>query len=175
MSQRTTGERHDLVLKPASEIFLDQVSIERFRSSYRAAFGNVIDDDPLYSAVSEGRRFPGMEHWLPFFHERMETLFDYLPGALLTLDAQVAEARDERLAHVRDFYEARQQQQAIDKKARQPQYKPVAPDALYLDATAWDRVIAQHASIDFRPFVPAEGSVAEDAGGRPRARFCRSP
>ena len=37
-------------------------------------------DDPLYEAVSEGRRHPGMEHWLPLFHDRLETLFDYLPG-----------------------------------------------------------------------------------------------
>ena len=22
----------------------------------------------------------GMEHWLPLFHERLETLFDYLPA-----------------------------------------------------------------------------------------------
>ena len=27
-------------------------------------------NDPLYEAVSEGRRHPGMEHWLPLFHEQ---------------------------------------------------------------------------------------------------------
>ena len=31
---------------------------------------------PLH-AVSEGRRHPGMEHWLPLFHDRLDTLFDY--------------------------------------------------------------------------------------------------
>ena len=25
-------------------------------------------NDPLYEAISEGRRHPGMEHWLPLFH-----------------------------------------------------------------------------------------------------------
>ena len=34
--------------------------------------------DPIYQAISEGRRYPGMEHWVPLFHESMETLVDYL-------------------------------------------------------------------------------------------------
>ena len=44
-------------------------------------------DDLLYEAVSEGRRYPGMEHWLPLFHDRLETLFDYLPGTPLATRA----------------------------------------------------------------------------------------
>ncbi len=30
-------------------------------------------------AVSAGRKHQGMEHWLPLFHERLDTLFDYVP------------------------------------------------------------------------------------------------
>ena len=30
----------------------------------------LLRDDMLYEAVSEGRRYPGMEHWLPLFHDR---------------------------------------------------------------------------------------------------------
>ena len=37
-------------------------------------------DDRLYEAVSEGRRYAGLEHWLPLFHEQLDTLFDYLAG-----------------------------------------------------------------------------------------------
>ena len=29
-----------------------------------------------------------MEHWAGLFHERMETLLDYLPGASVSLDHQ---------------------------------------------------------------------------------------
>ena len=58
---------------------LTDETISRFRQNYRAAFGAVTGGDPLYEAVSEGRRFAGMEHWLPFFYEQLETLFDYLP------------------------------------------------------------------------------------------------
>ncbi len=41
----------------------------------------------LYEAVSEGRRYPGMEHWLPLFHDKLDTLFDYLPGTPLVAGA----------------------------------------------------------------------------------------
>ncbi len=79
-TQRTTGQLPRLELVPASEAILNEETIERFRRNYRAAFGAVLGNDPLYEAVSEGRRFAGMEHWLPFFYEKLETLFDYLPG-----------------------------------------------------------------------------------------------
>ena len=174
LSQRNTGELDRLALKPASEVFLDQASIERFRSAYRHAFGTVIEDDPLYLAISEGRRFAGMEHWLPFFHAAMESVFDYMPGALVTLDPQVDEARDERLAHVRDFYEARQQQQAIDKKTKNPQYKPIDQHLLYMPVTGWQQQLDSRNVIDFRHFAPGEDSQAEDAGGRKARNFAEA-
>jgi transcription-repair coupling factor (superfamily II helicase) len=42
-------------------------------------------------ALRGGQRGPQArraEHWLPFFHDRLETLFDYLPGAPVFLDDQ---------------------------------------------------------------------------------------
>ena len=70
-----------LDLVPVSEFQLVTETIRRFRMGYVATFGAPERDDPLYEAVSEGRRHPGMEHWLPLFQERMDTLFDYLDGA----------------------------------------------------------------------------------------------
>ncbi len=43
-------------------------------------FGAATRDDALYQAVSEGRRYAGMEHWLPLFYDHLETVFDYLDG-----------------------------------------------------------------------------------------------
>ena len=53
---------------------------------YRELFGNVGGDDALYESVSAGRRYAGMEHWLPLYYESLETLFDYLPGAAVSFD-----------------------------------------------------------------------------------------
>src|SRR5262245_15211114 len=88
MSQRTTGTREEVVLLPVSEVLLTEESIARFRGGYRELFGNV-GDDALYESVSAGQRHVGMEHWLPLFHERLETLIDYCPEAIVTADHQV--------------------------------------------------------------------------------------
>ena len=80
-TQRTTEALERVELAPMSEIVLDEAATTRFRQNYRIAFGAAGTDDPLYEAVSAGRKHAGMEHWLPFFHERLETLFDYLPDA----------------------------------------------------------------------------------------------
>jgi transcription-repair coupling factor (superfamily II helicase) len=99
-SQRTLLDMRGLDLMPVSEIQLVTETIRRFRMGYVAAFGAPERGDTLYEAVSEGRRHAGMEHWLPLFHERMETLFDYLlrgpargdvrPGRRATLQAIAA-------------------------------------------------------------------------------------
>src|SRR5579871_1173352 len=70
-SQLTTGTEERIALLPASETPLDPDSISRFRSGYVAAFGAVTDDDPLYEAISAGRKHAGQEHWLPLFHKQL--------------------------------------------------------------------------------------------------------
>ena len=106
-TQRTT-EKLDLVeLAPVSEVILDEAAITRFRQNYRLEFGAAGTDDPLYEAISAGRKHQGAEHWLPFFHEELETLFDYLPAATITLDDQLTRARLARWDGIADQYETR--------------------------------------------------------------------
>ncbi len=103
LTQRSSGTADGIVLKPVNEVLLDEVAIQRFRTRYREQFGTVADDDLLYEAVSAGRRYIGMEHWLPLYYESLETLFDYLPDAAVTLDHQAEDAYGERLAAIADF------------------------------------------------------------------------
>ena len=65
----------------------------RFRQNYRIAFGAAGTDDPLYEAVSAGRKHAGIEHWLGFFQDDLETLFDYLPRVTISLDDQISPQR----------------------------------------------------------------------------------
>ena len=76
--QRSTDKADAFTLMPASEALLDEDSIKRFRSRYREQFGATATQDPLYQALSDGRRMAGMEHWLPLLEERLATLFDHL-------------------------------------------------------------------------------------------------
>jgi transcription-repair coupling factor (superfamily II helicase) len=96
---------------------------------YIEPFGAPSRDDALYAAVSEGRRFAGMEHWLPLFYERLDTLFDYLPDAPVVFDHLAHEAMSERHALILDHYEARKKQGDSALKDAVP-YKPVPPGAL---------------------------------------------
>lgn len=145
MTQRTTDKREHVELKPMSEVFLDEAGIARFRSGYRELFGAVTDDDPLYEAISAGRSYGGMEHWLPLFHESMDTVLDYLPRGIVGLDHQANEARDARIAQVVDFHASRDGMMTIEKRAGSPVYKPVPVASMFIDATGWDALLAERA------------------------------
>src|SRR6056297_353631 len=164
-TQRTT-EKLDLVeLAPVSEVILDEAAITRFRQNYRIEFGAAGSDDPLYEAVSAGRKQAGMEHWLPFFHARLETLFDYLPGVPVTQDEQITPARLSRWDGIVDQYETRKA--ALAQKARMDTvYKPVPPEQLYLDDAACVEALGDRRVVQFHPLAQASGPSVVDAGGR---------
>ncbi|MDH3262542.1 MAG: transcription-repair coupling factor [Paracoccaceae bacterium] len=164
-SQRTTEKLTAVELAPVSEVILDEAAITRFRQNYRIEFGAGGQDDPLYEAVSAGRKHAGMEHWLPFFHERLETLFDYLPGATVMLDDQTEPARLSRWDAIADQYDARREAMA-QKHRLDTVYKPVAPGLLYLDAPAWDAAVAGHRLVQLRVLPTATGPCVVDGGGR---------
>ena len=71
LTQRAVEKVNALKLEPVSEVFLDDESILQFRGSYGSRFGAVAgQSDPLYQAITSGRRYMGMEHWLPLFHKK---------------------------------------------------------------------------------------------------------
>ena len=164
-TQRTTEKLTAIELAPVSEVILDEASITRFRQNYRIEFGAAGTDDPLYEAVSAGRKHAGMEHWLPFFHEKLETLFDYLPNATVMLDDQVAPARLSRWEGIEDQYDTRRE--AMARKDRLDSvYKPSPPHGLYLDDAAWNDAVAGHRVVQFVELPQATGPGVLDAGGR---------
>ena len=164
-TQRTT-EKMDLVeLAPVSEVILDDAAITRFRQNYRIEFGAAGTDDPLYEAISAGRKHQGAEHWLPFFHAELETLFDYLPQATVTLDDQLTPARLSRWDSIADQYETRRLAMA-NRSRMDSVYKPAPPGGLYLDDAAWVQATADHRVIQFLPLPQPTGPGVLDAGAR---------
>ena len=164
-TQRTTETLSVVELAPVSEVILDEAAITRFRQNYRTEFGAAGTDDPLYEAVSAGRKHQGIEHWLPFFHEKLETLFDYLPDATICLDDQVTPTRLSRWDSIVDQYETRKI--AMDAKNRlDTVYKPCPPDLIYLDDTVWQSAVSNHRMLQFHPLAQASGPGVIDAGGR---------
>jgi len=165
VSQRTTEQLSSIELAPVSEVILDDAAITRFRQNYRIEFGAAGTDDPLYEAVSAGRKHAGIEHWLPFFHAELETLFDYLPKATVALDDQITPARLARWESVEDQYDTRKH--ALGQKNRlDTVYKPCPPGLLYLDDDAWQLAIGTRRALHFSQLPQPTGPGVIDAAGR---------
>lgn len=176
LSQRTMEETKGFTLKPVTEFFFNDDSIATFRRAYREAFGMPDKDDPLYNAVSNGQRYNGMEHWLPLFYDKMETIFDYAPSAHVTLDHHAWDAYIDRIDQVKDFYQARKTlQEAAAKKNKEKAsisgtiYNPIAPEALYIMPEEWRSYKAD--AEQFTPFGAPEESAEHDAGARKSRNF----
>ncbi|MEO6215351.1 MAG: transcription-repair coupling factor [Sphingomonas sp.] len=157
--QRTTGRIEGFTLLPASETLLDEDSIKRFRSRYRERFGATATGDPLYQAISEGRRLAGMEHWLPLFEEKMATLFDHLgDDAVIVRDAGVLGAAEQRFEAITDYHANRVKAQSSDPGS----YRPLPPDALYLTATDFaERLEAAPAHLTTQFHEPESATVLD--------------
>ncbi|MFC3061432.1 transcription-repair coupling factor [Paenirhodobacter populi] len=163
-TQRTTEKLKHVEFAPVSEVILDEPSITRFRQNYRIEFGAGGTDDPLYEAVSAGRKHAGMEHWLGFFHERLETLFDYLPDASVMIDDQIEPQRISRWEGIVDQYDTRRE--AMLRKDRvDTVYKPAPPGLLYLDEAGWKAALAPHRVLRLQvlPAPPGPGILNAEA------------
>ena len=164
-TQRTTKSLKSVELFPVSEVILDEESIRRFRQNYRIEFGAAGTDDPLYESVSAGKKYQGVEHWLPFFYEAMETLFDYLPRASVVMDDQSTGARLARWDTIADQYDARKT--ALDQKDRlDTVYKPAPPELLYLDDATWKQAIVGRRVVSLSVLPQPTGLKVLDAGVR---------
>jgi transcription-repair coupling factor (superfamily II helicase) len=159
-TQRTTGTvEGGFTLLPASETLLDEDSVKRFRSRYREKFGANATGDPLYQAVSEGRRLAGIDHWLPLFEERLDTLFGHLsPDDLVVRDAHDAGAADARFEAIADYYDNRRRAQSSDAGS----YRPLEPDSLYLARDEWQRLIDARPLHLATPFHEPESATVLD-------------
>ena len=159
-TQRSTRQLQSVDLLPVSEVLLDADSISRFRKGYVAEFG-APGDDMLYASVSEGARRAGVEHWLPLFYDRLETVFDYVgPDVLFAFDHLASESEQERVALIRDAYEAR-----VENAKARSGYKALPPEALYLSTEEWSGRVATHPNRWFTPFQ-REGEGVLDLGAK---------
>ncbi len=93
-SQRSTVTLKRFALNPANEVLLTTEAISRFRMGYAEAFGGIDISDPLYESITSGRRYQGQEHWMPLFHAQLDTIFDYLPDAVISLDFEIGGSHD---------------------------------------------------------------------------------
>jgi transcription-repair coupling factor (superfamily II helicase) len=166
VTQRTTETLDRVELAPVSEVILDEAAITRFRQNYRIEFGAAGTDDPLYEAVSAGRkhaggralaallpRAAGDDLRLPAGRDRHARRPDHGP-------AHRAVGGDHRsVRHPRHGAEpegaARHRLQTRAAGAALPRRGGVGPDA-----------IAGRRVVQFSPLAQSPGPGVIDAGGR---------
>ncbi len=181
-TQRSTGAIDRLILRPVAEFMMNEATIARFRTGYLALFGATASRDALYESVSAGRSHPGIEHWLPLFHDKMASLTDYCAGWPVVLDHEGDAAIAARYAQINDFHAARLAHGNDD--AASP-YRPLAVDKLYLAEAETEQVFANGKACRLFAFAPlsdkadgpsqakdrASAPQGQDAGGRAANRL----
>jgi transcription-repair coupling factor (superfamily II helicase) len=168
-TQRTNADLRALDLVPMAEFQLTSDTIRAFRTGYVAAFGAASPDDVLYEAVSEGRRYAGMQHWLPLFHPRLETVFDYIAGSPIAIEPLAEEAAHERLAQILDYFEARKE--ALTHSGGGAIYKPLPPERLYLAEAEWRERLEKSALARLTSFAAPEQANVIEVGAHPGHNF----
>lgn len=168
-TQRTQYDLRALDLVPVSEFQLTTETIRRFRLGYVEAFGAATRDDLLYESVSEGRRYPGMEHWLPLFHDHLDTLLDYLDGTPIALEPLADDVAHERISLINDYYDARHN---VPAGTGGVPYKPLPPQRLYLTEEEWRDRLERSKVARMTPFaVPEQDGSVVDIGTRQGHNF----
>ena len=161
VDQRSTGSAKEFLLMPASEALLDEDNIKRFRQRYRESFGATATGDPLYQAVSDGRRLAGMEHWLPLFEERLATVFDYLgEDDIVVRDPGTDGSLDSRWESIDDYFQNRTRAMQSEPGS----YRPLPPGALYLASGEWEEALRAQPIHRASPFPEAQGPGTVDFG-----------
>ncbi|MBK6706131.1 MAG: transcription-repair coupling factor [Sphingomonadales bacterium] len=159
--QRSTGTVARFELLPAVETLMDEDAVRRFRTQYRDLFGATATGDPLYQAVSEGRRLAGMDHWLPLFEERLVTLLDHLGKDILVLRDQASLAAGEaRFEAIADYHANREKAQS----ASPGSYRPLSPEKLYLGASELQALIDGQQCHLITPFAAPDSDGTIDFG-----------
>ena len=128
----------------------------------------------LYDSVSARIRRQGVEQWLPFFYERLETVFDYAgEDALIAFDALAEEAIKERVETARDHYEFAQDRADCARRLAVPRAR--AGSALSrrrcAEARAWrTRACAASRTSTPTPRSSSTSAPAQAATSRPNAQ-----
>ena len=169
-SQRTVGKLGSIRIDTVSEVVLNQDSIAQFRRKFRTEFGVPGGTDDIYAAVSSGQRIQGIEHWLPFFHEGLETLLDYFPDATVCLEDSAWRAFGSRWKQVLESYDLRRNPVAGRRFGRSASY-PCSPGSLYLEPSELERRLMEFPVGRFHSGAGPDTAGQLDVGGRRGREF----
>jgi transcription-repair coupling factor (superfamily II helicase) len=133
---------------PAHEILLTPERIECFKNNYSVEIGSKVVSEPMYEAILAGRKYPGIENWLPLFYETIGSLFDYVLNPSLIFDYSTYDQLVEYLNSVEDYYKARKENSSL--------FTPLSPEKLWLSLQA----LANYPLWQITPFNASEATIS---------------
>ncbi|MBR5598993.1 MAG: transcription-repair coupling factor [Alphaproteobacteria bacterium] len=143
-TQRSASELSFYNFDSANEVILDKNTIKSFRSKYREAFGSNGIKDEIYESISQGKRYIGMENWLPFFYdESLPSLFDYIPNANIVLGIDVENALKSKIEIIIDHYKERLEAVNLKDNTEIDKYRPVEPNLMFLEESEFKSKISE--------------------------------
>jgi len=97
-------------------------------------------------------RAPGIEHRLPDLYPHLDSLFDYLPDAALSLDVRAEDRLGTAFAQIADAFESRSRL----RPERMQGSRPIEPRRLYLDEAEWTQRVSERRIVRFEPTEPSD-------------------
>jgi transcription-repair coupling factor (superfamily II helicase) len=128
-TQRSLDTVERVRMLPAHEFPLDEEAIKAFRQRYRTRFEGDPQASVIYRDVSQGTAPAGIEYYLPLFFDRLDNLFDYLPGNVRLVQAgDIETAAAEFLAQAAQRHEQRRHDR--ERPIHDPEELFLTPDEL---------------------------------------------
>ena len=152
-------------IKPAREVNLNNGTIQNFRRHYRESFGTL--ETELYVAISQARRYPGMEHYLPLFFSETVTIFDYVEQPAIFVCNDAISACHDHDEQIRNYYLSKQQ------SLKEFGLPPVNPQKLFLSTENLKDKLDDQNAIHLTRFS-ADGGQVENLGGKRGIDFDKS-
>lgn len=158
-NQRTVKICQKIDFNPIHEVSLTPDTIQNFRQGYRKFFGNEkegVIKDVLYESVSNGKTYGGMEHWLPLFYDKCQTLIDYIEKPLIVMEDQVNQAFINQYQGIFHYYQGR-----LDPVVKDMNYRPLPPKELYWSQDEWNQFLETQEMVILSPYtLPQAQNVA---------------
>ena len=99
-------KKEKILIYSSSEILLSQSSIDLFKKNFRNFFSDYRLSH-VYHSFNEGVMPPGGEQFLPFFLDKMQSVFSFSNNFEIILNKDFYPLLDIRLENINDFYKAR--------------------------------------------------------------------
>ena len=158
-TQISTKSCNELIISPANEIVLNSETISNFKDNYLRNFGVNHTDNPLYEAITGGRKFSGYEQLLPLFYDSYSGLTDYLNNPVIIFDNLTKQAILEFEHSYNDFYKARLD---ANKLKFNSFYPTLSPSQLYFTSLEAIELLEQENNILISYENSEQASIVEN-------------